>query len=84
MGIELLSLITGGGDLMSSVWGWKYKGTQDRIKVGDRVEMSARYAREFEQFGEVVGLGGFITVQFSNGAKVDFDARNIKGKIGGE
>ena len=58
-------------------YGWKYRGTIDLIRLGDTVRVSRKYAKEFTEFGTVVGLQGFITVQFANGDKVDFYARSV-------
>lgn len=73
--MSALYLLVEGLDMSSS--GWKYKGTKQFVRQGDIVRMSKRYAKEFAEIGTVVSLNGFITVQFANGDKVDFDARSV-------
>jgi len=60
---------------------YKYKNKPEMgffAKIGDKVSVSKKYAKEFgSDTGIVVNLDGFIVVQFPNGDKVDFDARSV-------
>lgn len=63
---------------MKTLFGWKYKGTDIRVRLGDKVKVSVPIAKRYGfDRGEVVGLHGFITVLLPNGDRIDLDARQV-------
>lgn len=64
------------------IFGFTYKGTKIRMKLGDRVIVSQRWANQNgypNRLGAVVDLHGFITVLMDyDNQRVDFDARMIE------
>ena len=61
-------------------YGFHYKGTDQRVKVGDEVIVSAKWAKEnnvSNRNGKVVRIDGLIVVDVNGFGQVDFDARMI-------
>jgi hypothetical protein len=68
------------GMKMSWIMGWKYK-TGERVQVGDRVLVSARWAKEHAEGNReavVTDDHGFVRVQFVfNAVQIDLDMRSL-------
>jgi hypothetical protein len=66
----------------SFLGGWYYRGTKQRVKVGDAVRVSQKLEKEYGcSSGVVSGLQGFISVKlnvpFGEPIIIDVDARSI-------
>jgi hypothetical protein len=62
--------------------GWLYRGTTQRVKVGDIVGLSQRLKKEYNcPYGVVSSLQGFISVKlnvpYGSPIIIDVDARSI-------
>lgn len=60
-------------------FGWFYRGTKTRVRIGDLVLISRKLATEnrVARDAEVVDLRGFITVKLSDNSRMDVDARSL-------